>query len=426
MDRLEIAQRTLAEAREKAASAADAFDEATEENLEELETAFTEAEAEVTRANAEVEKQERIARAKKASPIVEPIVLGNEEKTYRADGQFSYFADILNAKNDRSASERLERNTREVFAEKRVGDSTTTYGGYFIPPLYEGGLWAELPRAGRPFADILPKMALPDVGNTITIPAVTTGAAVAVQADNGAVTSTTMQASQVTSNLVTIAGMNDYSRQAIERSFPGLDQIIFNDLIRAYNQKLDDQLLNGTGANNQLLGLRNVVGITELTYNDASPNQAKVVGQILNAVQTVFTTRFLQPTHIIMHPRRAAWLADPNGNTNFPLFQQGAMFHASGSQDNGFVGTLSGIPVVVDPNVTAVYGATTNADQIYVVYNPDFVLMEGETHQVAFEEVLSGNLEIRLQVYGYVFGILNRQPTSICVLSGTGLVSPAW
>lgn len=431
MDKLEAAKKALEEARTRAADAARALEDATADDVEELESTFAETEDEVRKAESEVEKQERIASAIKAAVPVAPIKVTKEDPTYtaaraRMDG-LSFFRDLITAKNDTKAAGRLERARKEYLETRVDGDSTTTYGGYFIPPLYMGELWAELPRAGRPFADKLPKLPLPDVGNTITIPRVTTGSAVAEQtADTVGVTQTTLQASEVTSSLVTISGKNDYSRQAIERTFPGLDQIIFSDLSRAYNAELDSQALGGSGSSGQHLGLRNVGSIGSLTYTDASPSQAKVVGQILNAVQTVYTNRFMQPDLIVMHPRRAAWLADPNANTNFSLFQQGPMFHAVGEMDKGFVGSISGIPVLIDPNVTTTQGASTNQDEIYVVYSPDFVLFEGDVNQVAYEEVLSANLEIRLMVWAYSFLVLGREPTAICKIGGTGLVAPTF
>ena len=102
------------------------------------------------------------------------------------------------------------------------------------------------------------------------------------------------------------------------------------------------------------------------------------------------------------------------------------MFHAAGEQNQGFVGSISGIPVLIDPNVTTVQGATTNADEIYVVYTPDFYFLEGDVQQVAYEEVLSANLEIRLQVWAYSFLVLSREPTAICKIGGTGLVAPSF
>jgi hypothetical protein len=41
------------------------------------------------------------------------------------------------------------------------------------------------------------------------------------------------------------------------------------------------------------------------------------------------------------------------------------------------------------------------------------------------QEVLSGTLQVRLQVYNYVAFMANRRPEAISVISGTGLIPTA-
>jgi hypothetical protein len=66
----------------------------------------------------------------------------------------------------------------------------------------------------------------------------------------------------------------------------------------------------------------------------------------------VTSAYFEAPTHIVMHPRRAAFLASGQ-STSTPIFQQGGLMMASGEQDAGVVGTIAGLPVVVDARVAA-------------------------------------------------------------------------
>ena len=46
---------------------------------------------------------------------------------------------------------------------------------------------------------------------------------------------------------------------------------MFADLIADYNQKLDLQVINGSGAAGQMKGVLNVAGINGVTYTDATP-----------------------------------------------------------------------------------------------------------------------------------------------------------
>jgi hypothetical protein len=128
---------------------------------------------------------------------------------------------------------------------------------------------------------------------------------------------------------------------------------------------------------------------------------------------------------IVMHPRRAAWLAS-NLSSTFPLFQQGSFSQGVGGQDGGFIQTVAGLRVIVDPNIATNYGAGTNEDEIYVVSLQDLILMEGPLYTRVFEEVGSGTGVIRYQVFGHSAFLGNRYPTAITAISGTGLVTPTF
>lgn len=439
MNLLEKAKRTLADAEVRFNEALDALENATEditaEDLEALETEMDEAETERSRATAQVEKYERIYKAREDSPVPsadvadERVVVVNEPDLYRKGGPNSFFRDLVTSKTDFNALKRLSDHSEYVRSQTGAAESrdvTSSGGGAgFIPPIYLASEWAKLARAGRKFADRMPKMAMPPQGETVTIPKVSTGVTEDVQnPENSGVSQTDIATTTVTAPMVTIAGQNNISRQSLERSFPGLDEVIFDDLMRAYDVKIDSQLLTGSGSSGQHLGINQVSGRITVTYTQTTPDGGTCLQNIYGAISKVASQRFAQPDLIVMHPRRAAWLASTLSST-FPLFQQGGLFHADGTQDEGFVGTIAGLPVMTDPNVPTNLGAGTNQDQIYVLYTPDFRLAEDELRQATFEEVLSGNLTVRLQLFAYSFWVPNRYPASIAVIDGTGLVAPA-
>lgn len=349
----------------------------------------------------------------------------DNERTYRPDKGFSFFRDLVMAKSDGGAQARLLRNQEEIRVTMEERAVSVTTDGQFIPPIYLGDQWANLPRKGRPFANVIPTFPFPPDGLTVTIPKVSGGATVAAQAQGGAVSSTDPTVTDVTHTLVTIAGQVDIARQAIERSFPGLDMVIFNDLMRAYDGELDRQLLNGLTGNNEHMGIRNVSSVNTEAYTDGSPTQAKLVPKLYEASSKVATNRYLPADLIVMHPSRAAWLAAGLSST-FPLFQQGALFQAVGTQNDSYVGTIAGLPVVADPNVITTANPGTNQDEIYVLHVEDLLLAESPYRSATYEDVLSGNLQVRLQLYGYSFFVADRQAKSICVVSGTGLATPSF
>jgi HK97 family phage major capsid protein len=109
--------------------------------------------------------------------------------------------------------------------------------------------------------------------------------------------------------VVTIGGQQDVSRQSLERGTPGIDEIVYLDLAGAFMAELDRQVVNGSGASGQMLGILQTSGINAATAYGAALTpaniQLKVAGQVA-AVAGVGAG--IQPRLIFMHPRRWGWL----------------------------------------------------------------------------------------------------------------------
>jgi len=90
------------------------------------------------------------------------------------------------------------------------------------------------------------------------------------------------------------------------------------------------------------------------------------------------------------------------------------------------VGTLMGIPVVTDPSIPTNLGAGTNEDRILLLRAEDMVLYESPVRTRVLPEVLSGNLTVRLQVYGYAAFTAERYAAGIGIISGSGMTPPCF
>ena len=422
-------------------------------DLDALQTDLDDAVAEVERTKGALEQAERVTRAAEQHTVVEPAAdvktevrssvheaakstgavearVVREEHVYRKDTQ-GFLADVVSAyRGNIGALQKLERHNMQMRdlgfnIEKR--DVTTSDPGAagFLPPIYMAEAWAELPRGGRPFADKVRKMPLPPTGMTVSIPKVQSGVSVASQnGENTAISETDADSQTVTASVRTIAGLNDMSLQAFERTAPGWDMIVAQDLRAAYDAELDRQLLNGTGASGQHKGIRVVSGVNTVAYTDATPTAQELHPKLYDAIQKIATNRFKQATHLIGHPRRSAWLAS-NLSTAFPLLQQGGLMQAVGQQDGGFTKVIAGIEWIDDPNVGTLLGAGTE-DEIYAVYMPDFILMEDTPRFEVFRDVLSGTGEARLRLWSYSAFASERQASAISIISGTGLIAPTF
>jgi HK97 family phage major capsid protein len=244
------------------------------------------------------------------------------------------------------AQERLLRNQREALetqAEYRDVTSGDPGATGFIPPLYLAAEWAELARPARPFANAIPNRPLPVGGLTLTIPKVQTGVTVASQSSEGsAVSETDLDSQTVTASVVTIAGQDDISLQALERSAPGMDEVIFGDLKAVYDAELDRQLIEGTGTGGTHTGLANVSGRNARSYTAGTPTGAGLLPVVYGAISDVASNRYRTPDLIVMHGRRGAWLSKETLSSASPLFQQGQLFQAFGQQAGGFLQTFAG------------------------------------------------------------------------------------
>jgi HK97 family phage major capsid protein len=422
-------------------------DSMTASDKRKLDAQIRDAEAGLSRLEREAEKLEAVVSARQLVPPTAddmagrmgngvkswPAVRGElayRDNVYRPDGEHSFIRDVLFAKEgDPAAQLRQQKHDTETKGEMvRRGDVTTADPGLgsIVPPLYISDLYAEYPRAGRPFADAVGTRPLPDTGMTVSVPKLATGTAVGSQVNQSdAVTEQDPDADLLTCPVVTIAGQVDVSRQAFDRTLPQADVVLIRDLMAAYDAELDRQLINGTGASNQHKGLLKVTSTSNVVYNDASPTGVKAVKKIGAASSAVAGTRFLTPDAILLHPRRAYDLGTQYDATNPVLPAGSTIARAVGTQAGGMANDILGMRVIVDPNVTTAYNAS-NQDVVLVVRLEDFLLWESPVRAFRFQEVLSGTLQVRLQVFSYSAWMPDRYPNGVGLVQGTGLATPTF
>ncbi|MDJ0461559.1 phage major capsid protein [Streptomyces sp. H27-C3] len=362
----------------------------------------------------------------------ERVQVTSEPETYRKGGATSYFRDLYRAteKGDRGAIERLERNDREV-QEKRAVTTTDGSMGEFVPPLWMVSDYVALARAGRVAADRVRHQPLPAGTDSISLPKVATGTATAEQtAQNTAVQNTDATLTSVTAAVATIAGQQVVPQQLLDQSPINVDDILLADLAADYAVKLDTFVLNNNVANKR--GLLNVTGINAITYTDATPTVGELYPKVADGIQLVHTNRFMPADTILMHPRRWAWFTAQVDTAGRPLvvpvanMPQNALAAMDGVNSEGFVGTLQGLPVYVDPNIPTNLGVGTNEDRVIILRADDVILFEGSPRAEVFRETKADQLSILLRFYNYAAIHSERYPKSIAVIAGTGLIAPTF
>jgi HK97 family phage major capsid protein len=438
------------EAFQAAAAAIEEFDPEAEveegadaPSLDELEATFTGAEEDYKATSAKLELFKRTQEARSIAlpdtPGAGDVRITNEPAIYsrelaQREGR-SIFRDLYNrdVKHDSAAGERIASHGRQM-ADRAEFDlsSTDAAGGYLVAPLYLQDEYISLARAGRVTADVLGPKPLPPNTDSINVPRMTTGTAVAVQADNNAVQETDAAFGTLAADVKTIAGLQDVSQQLIDRGVPGVDEVIFADLAKAYAVKLDTDVLNSATANNK--GLLQVGTPYTSTYTAATPTVSGLYSKIADAIQGIETNVYTAPDAIIMHPRRWAWILAASDTTNRPLVTPYAPMNAVGELSpshpvaQGAVGSLQGVPVYTDPNVVTTAGASTTEDKIIVLPRAEEYLWEEPAGPFldTFRDVGSGNLTVRFRLFNYYAQMYERRDKQHAVISGTGLIAPTF
>lgn len=404
---------------------------------------------ELTRAVAELEAEQAadeaadaVARVSIALPTATraerpAAVVTNEARTYSREtdpygGQFARDIAVSFMYGDTEARERLSRHMAEERVERgglleRAG-TTGNYAGLTVPQ-YLVDLVAPNAKAGRPFADACRRNPLPSEGMTVEISRITTGSSAAIQAtQNSAVSSTDIDDTVLSIPVQTNAGQQDVSRQVIERTTGG-EQIILEDLFRAYNTNLDSTLINQATT-----GLS--AAATSVAYTDTTPTATELYPKLFQAaseVETALLDMDAADCFVVMHSRRWFWL-NSNLSTAWPLVAQpGVPAQTGGVNDgtpygSGFRGRLvNGMPVVVDNNIPTNKGAGTNEDEVYVVAQSECHLWEDPQAPmfIRAEQTNVGSLGVKFVVYGYFAYTFGRRPHAR-VIGGTGLVAPTF
>jgi hypothetical protein len=411
---------------------------------------------EVAAAEREADRQEALAEAREKIPVSPRELAGGYGDSmnpwpatargeldygawqYVPNGEASFIRDLVAVSLPgqfspdavAAANERLRRNELEARDTLNVRDvSTASPGsGAFVPPVYLGDQWIGTARPGRPLADAVAKLPYPVEGKTVSMPRVKVGPEAAVQAaEADAVHEVDLDSELYTVDKVTIAGQSDHSIQSLEWTQPGMDLVAIRELVRSYDSSLDFQLLYGTGTSGQHRGLKTVVtsdGGNAITFSTGGADE--LLGKVYEAVGDISTNApGFTPTAVVLHPRRAAWIAS-HRDANSNLLQQGQLVFAAGTQAGGGATNIAGLQVIMDGNVLTNQGSGTNEDDVFVLTLEELFLAEGPLRTRVLVEPLSGTLQVRLQCFSFSAFLGGRRPKTIARISGSALSSPSY
>lgn len=439
-----IAERLAAKAELDAILAAPASEQ---RDLNDTEaTAFAEARAKITSADAEIDQLqarvtelEAIEARKFSEAASRPSPAGgahvrSEARTYNPDAErrdgLNFLADVAAAQrfNDQGAAQRLSRHMAEERVERPGIESravaTSAFAGLVVPQ-YLVDMVATTRRAARPLADIANKHPLPASGMTVSISKITTATSAALQTQNNAASETNMDDTLLTMDVLTSAGQQTVSVQALNRG-SGIESVVLGDLLGAIDTNLDSTMITQATT-----GLNAVTDANlDIAYTDASPTAAELWPKLFDAIQQVQTGYYGGCSHLLMHPRRFWWLAS-NVGTNFPFVNLvGAGPQSGGSVTGtgygaGASGFLGGLPVIVDANIATTLGGGTE-DAIYAITAEEVHLWEDPVVFIRAEQTAAASLGVLFVAYKDFAYTVSRYTSAHARINGTGLATPTF
>lgn len=233
----------------------------------------------------------------------------------------------------------------------------------------------------------------------IRIPALTTGATVAAQAENAAVQESDPVSAGIAAPLGSIAGQVDASRQLIDFSNPRMDEVLADDLGARLGEALDGQLFQGSGSAPNLRGFlqwASILSVTGSITNQTAYLQSLWQAFSLAAGSGGYGDADRANFLTLIHPRRFAWL---QAGFSTPI-----------------AAALPGTVVLV-PNAPANLGGGTNEDWTLVIDRSAVQLIAGSPQVRAFEEVGSSTQTIRFSAHlDAALAVLNVK--AICKVTG--------
>ncbi len=445
-DGQKLRKKLAREQRQLVAAASEIVDRATGEL-----TLDQEAEVDIALARAE-----QLDRRRRLIPKIERV---REPEIYERGGPHQFIADLVASvspfpvpgTDPLGARHRLEEHARrEAFAAEASGElarrraarmgvvpgqqgralsTVAGAGGEFSPPRWEVEHYATVARAADPLRRLATRLPLPPDCAELVIPKIEIASGVVSEGAENILPNPAIDAptGSLTATVETFAGQVIVSQQLAQRS--NFAEIAAADLLASYRADVEFQLVNGSGAGGELLGLVNVPGAIVSTWTTATPTATGFVGQVAETAALVADARDLPPQIVLMRPSRYLWLAAAADSAGSPQQRVGVGPVADMAPDDGPYGPLAGLPVHLDGSIPADLGAGANQDLVVLCRPSDLLLFEDPTPRfsvVVDTAAGASQLAVFLQFHTYVAAFTSRYPTGIGVLTGAGLVPPTF
>lgn len=277
---------------------------------------------------------------------------------------------------------------------------TTTSAADVIPPGYRPDLFVPQLQQSRPLVDLASRGSISNA-TPFVVPKFgsTEPDLVGDHTEGSPPTEGTLTLTQTTVNPVAVSGKLPLTREIVDSSNPGIDQIVLNALREDYAQQTEPKAFTELDTNNTDSGV---------VFDPANP-----VVQIRSELASYSFTRFARPTGGALSPAATSGVADAQDSTGRPLIPAVGAQNAFGTAD-AVAGAwpIDGIGFVpawaLNPT-----GALSTAE-IFIVNSADFFVWESPTLTFRFEEKQGPEI-IEMALFGY-FATAVLRPAGIVAI----------
>lgn len=304
---------------------------------------------------------------------------------YRADGQHSFFADLVRARayGDEAAQRRLTEHMRAL-------DSASDGAGV-LPPRWLAEEYAEVARQGRAVANAVRRFPISDP-RPLLLPKQTgtTDSDISEQESENDPTNfgDSWASDYDTVTPVTVVGGQEFSRQLLDMSTPSIDRLLYEDLLGAYNDRIEAMVADAIMAVGTPLQAVEGAGVAV-----TDPQHfAKVA---VRAAMAVRQARKRPPTIWLMSVGRYGEFLNLTDTTGRPLIpdSSGGPVNVAGVGTIQAEGTFRGLPIIPTEGVDV-------DDEFAAVRSSDVLLFESPVLQFRYEQP-KGPETIRLGIWSY-------------------------
>lgn len=320
-----------------------------------------------------------------------------------------------------------EGSHREV---RTLSAGTDAEGGYLVAPAYLMDKFVEYRTAGVAVTQLVSKMPLPPKTNDIHLPKQDGATAIAVHTENNDLQETNATFAEVTAPVVRYGGVQTVPNFLMQRSMPGIDQILLKDLARQLAVKIDTDIINGTTPE----GILNADTIGTATATAGTATFGDLWPALVNAIYDVTGSHYVgRPEAIVMHPRRWAWLLGrldaetrPYVGSINPYNSPAALQNIGQGRTEGpmlTAGEVLGIPVYLDANIptTLSAGGGTDEDAIIVGHFSEAFLFESAPQFAVSTEAQFKKDQTLVRVTQDIAFTAERYPGAFSKVVGTAL-----